>query len=886
MKYRYPGIHAFSAENTALFCGRKTDEDRFYSLLRLERLVVLYGKSGYGKTSLLQAAVLPRLERETDYVALLVRFRNYAPGFPTPVGRTAEIISEWLPQQKITHKNYDWLNNLLPGNDSLWYHLKRAQALTGRKRFVLVFDQFEELFSYPDSVALQFRAQLAELLYTRIPQDYRDAWNRLADSNSTTITQKTAESFFFDDLDIRAVFSLRTDYMHYMNRMKDYLPLILRHCYELDALTFDQAREAIIEPAGKTGLVDYTPPFAYSEEMVNLLLEYLSNKRKEKIESFQLQLICHHIENELVEKKGKTSILPSDFGPNNNAQIEYFRQVNRGYYQSCIKAITPLALQNVARQFIENELIIPNEKRRATVDGGILISRYAEQGATEDLLEQLKNTYLVRAEKSERGALYELSHDALIEPLLRARDEREQRELRNRRRKERLLILLLTLFLGGIALTFIRLWANAERLALEKSNLATEKTKLADSLGVTLIELDSTSAEKARLMVDLQQSYNTLIQSNLRLANSQVLSLDYENCHSNLRTLVRELMKVLPEGADRDSKFRVISEVMIELCFFYIETGNYNKGIEILVEIGRLNKKPEVERAAQQLLQRERKVKLRSAAHEIMKAVMPDQFRFLWKRYYPVMLPVAGGRYTMGCDPMKERDCHTPDGESSEHEVRVADFKMAESETTIWQFNLFKTATNEPLAVKEKTLGDHPCGYVSLVEAALYADWVSRQNNLVPAYSWLRFETLRGETDSVPEWKNTKTGYRLPTEAEWELAARGGIAGLKDNFRFSGSKTLDSVGWNKDNTAPSGIPSPKAVKTRQPNRLGLYDMSGNLSEWCWDMLPNRRTNMKNDRVCKGGSFRDLERKCVVFNRDQYNESAPPNEAIGFRVVCH
>lgn len=877
MKYRYPGIHAFTAENSALFCGRKTDEERFYALLRLERLVVLYGKSGYGKTSLLQAAVLPRLERETDYAALRIRFRSNAPGFPSPVNRTSEIIGEWLRQEKTDGKNHDWFSNLLPGADSLWYQLKRAQALTGRKRFVLVFDQFEEIFTYPEMAVTQFRAQLAELLYTRIPQEYRDAWNRLAGTAPATPLPETAESFFFDDLDVRAVFSLRTDYMHYLNRMKDYLPLVLRHCYELDALTFGQARQAITEPAAKTGLTGYTPPFAYSEETVDLLLEYLSNRRKEKIESFQLQLICRHIERELVEKKNKTAINVTDFGPNPDARMDYFRQVNRDYYQSSIASIQPPALQAAARKIIENELIIPKEKRRATVDGGLLIARYADQGATDALLEQLKNTYLVRAEKSERGTLYELSHDALIEPLLRAREEREQRELRNKQRKERLLITLVALFLGGIALTFISLWAKAEALAMEKSNLATEKTELADSLGVTLIELDSTSAEKSRLMVNLQQSYDTLIQSNLRMATSQVLSLKYEDCLGNLRTLVRELMRVLPEGADRDNKFRVITEVLVELCFFYIETGNYNKSIEILVEIGRLNKKPGIERAVRQLLRQGRRVEARSTAHEIMKGIMPDQFRFLWKRYYPVMLPVTGGRYTMGCDPMQRQNCHTLDGESSEREVMVSDFKIAESETTVWQFNLFKTAINEPLVAKE-ILGDRPCGYIPWKDALRYANWLSLQHNLSPAYS--------SGVGEAAVWNQSAPGYRLPTEAEWELAARGGIPGIKDTFKFSGSNALHRVGWFEKNAASSGIPAPKAVKTKQPNRLGLYDMSGNLREWCWDTIPAKRVNMKSDRVCKGGSFKDMERNCMVFNRDQYGESGPPNEAVGFRVARH
>lgn len=872
MKYRYPGIHAFTVENSALFCGRKTDEERFYALLRLERLVVLYGKSGYGKTSLLQAAVLPRLERETDYVALRIRFRSNAPGFPSPVNRTAEIITEWLRQQKTAGEKHNWFSDLLPGIDTLWYQLKRAQALTGRKRFVLVFDQFEEIFTYPEMAVTQFRAQLAELLYTRIPQEYRDAWNRLAGTAPATQLPETAESFFFDDLDVRAVFSLRTDYMHYLNRMKDYLPLILRHCYELDALTFEQARQAITEPAAKTDLAGYTPPFAYSEKAVELLLEYLSNRRKEKIESFQLQLICRHIEAELVEKKNKTAIDVTDFGPNPDARMDYFRQVNRDYYQSSIASIQPPALQAAARKIIENELIIPNEKRRATVDGGLLIARYADQGATEALLEQLKNTYLVRAEKSERGTLYELSHDALIEPLLRAREERELRELRNKQRKERLRITLVALFLGGIALIYNRLWANA-------SDLADKNIRLVDSLENTLELLTTEKKAKERSISELQTSNSALIRWQLDLAERQILTLNYEGCLKNLRLAIRQaedIARILPEGQNNHDDLKRIGEAMLEPCFFYVETGNITRGMEILDEIGRLTRNAGLAATARYQANGQNMPAVRRNIHRAMSDAMPERFRFLWNRYYPVMKKVGGGDFTMGCDPtVIGTDFNPENPESSKRRAVVDAFQIAESETTVWQYNLFKTAAQEQFTGRN-LLGDRPCGYVPWKDALRYANWLSLQHNLSPAYS--------SGVGEAAVWNQSAPGYRLPTEAEWELAARGGIPGIKDTFKFSGSNALHRVGWFAKNAAPSGIPAPKAVKTKQPNRLGLYDMSGNLSEWCWDTIPARRVNMKNDRVLKGGSFKDWESKCMVFNRGQYGESAPPNEEIGFRVV--
>ena len=315
---------------------------------------------------------------------------------------------------------------------------------------------------------------------------------------------------------------------------------------------------------------------------------------------------------------------------------------------------------------------------------------------------------------------------------------------------------------------------------------------------------------------------------------------------------------------------------MLEPCFFYIETGNMTRGVEILAEIGRLTKNAGLTAAAGYQANGQIMPDVRRNIHRAMSDAMPERFRFLWNRYYPVMKKVGGGDFTMGCDPTEMRtDCNPGNPESSKRRAVVGAFQIAESETTVWQYNLFKTAAQEQFTGRN-LLGDRPCGYVPWKDALRYANWLSLRHNLSPAYS--------SGAGAAAVWDPNAPGYRLPTEAEWELAARGGMAGLKDNFRFSGSDTLKPVGWFKDNAAPSGIPAPKAVKTKQPNRLGLYDMSGNLSEWCWDTIPAKRVNMKNDRVLKGGSFKDWESKCMVFNRGQYGESAPPNEEIGFRVV--
>jgi len=140
--------------------------------------------------------------------------------------------------------------------------------------------------------------------------------------------------------------------------------------------------------------------------------------------------------------------------------------------------------------------------------------------------------------------------------------------------------------------------------------------------------------------------------------------------------------------------------------------------------------------------------------------------------------------------------------------------------------------------------------------------------------------------------------YRLPTESEWELAARGGQYSSPDsNTRYAGSDTLDVVAWYVDNADMDrfnkGNPETHPVSTRRANKAGIFDMSGNVCEWVYDLYspyPSKPATdpvglpYNDDRCYRGGAFRSNKDYCRISFR---NSNAPSFacEYIGFRVVC-
>ena len=408
LKYRYPGAQPFTTQQRQIFFGRTKDIENLYQLLSLESLVVLYSKSGLGKSSLINAGVIPKIQLENDFMPFSFRFGAYTKEQDkTPIITTSQQLS-------LTKKKEIYLDKLIPKDDSFWYFVKGRQAYekNRKKGYLLIFDQFEELFTYPDEEVLKFKKELKEILNNQIPQRYREALEKQFEKNNLELTEKELE-LFHKEVEIKVLLAIRSDRMSLLNELKDYLPNILRHCYELDALSVEQAEDAILNPALKKDKTFISSTFDYEDNSLDAILQFLTKNYSQKIESFQLQILCQNIEKKVINK-GLQKVTVADIG-----DIE---GIYKNHYNNLIEGIGTEEEQLAARKLIEEGLIFEEEERRLSLYEGQIFKSF---GITPDLLQKLVDNHLLRAEPSMQGGYtYELCHDTLVTPVLDAKKKK------------------------------------------------------------------------------------------------------------------------------------------------------------------------------------------------------------------------------------------------------------------------------------------------------------------------------------------------------------------------------------------------------------------------------------------------------------------------------
>ena len=215
-----------------------------------------------------------------------------------------------------------------------------------------------------------------------------------------------------------------------------------------------------------------------------------------------------------------------------------------------------------------------------------------------------------------------------------------------------------------------------------------------------------------------------------------------------------------------------------------------------------------------------------------------------------VMVKVSGGTFTMGATSDME---NPDDDEKPTHQVTLSSYYIGETEVT--------------QALWKAVMGSNPSEFIG-------------DDLPVECVSWNDCQTFISKLNAL-----TGKNFRLPTEAEWEFAARGG--NQSRHTQFSGSSRIDDVAWYED----SGNKT-HPVKTKQPNELGIYDMTGNVNEWCQDWYGDYSRHAQTNptgarsgscRVFRGGCWYDTPRYCCSSIRG-YDMPVYRYNFLGLRLV--
>jgi len=394
----WPGLVAFREADAAFFHGRDSDIANLYRMVMRERLTVLFGMSGLGKTSLLQAGLFPKL-RDENLLPIRIRL-DYADQSPPLLQQIKQAIVVFAGAAKVESPP-------VQNGETLWeyFHKKGAVFWNTRNRVmtpVLVFDQFEEVFTLgrdnPARAAeiKEIIGELADLIEGHCPETVKSRLDQYPEE---------AQQYAFNHHPYKLVFSLREDFLADFEGLRRQIPSVIHNRLRLRSMHGEQALQVVTKAGGH--LVDTDVALAIvnfvaaAQASGSPLLEELD------IEPALLSLICHEL-NEKRIQIGATQIGAALLAGSSAEILE-------GFYERCLANQAP-----ELRHFIEDRLITTSGYR----DSVAYESALETSGVTAEMLGRLVEQRLLRAEDWSGQRRIELIHDVLTGVVRKSRDQR------------------------------------------------------------------------------------------------------------------------------------------------------------------------------------------------------------------------------------------------------------------------------------------------------------------------------------------------------------------------------------------------------------------------------------------------------------------------------
>lgn len=470
----WPGLVAFTEDLHAYFYGRAHEADDLFRRIKRKPLTVLFGMSGLGKTSLLQAGVFPRL-RHDGFLPIAIRL-EYSPDAPALMDQVIAALAQMLASAELA-------STVTPDKDeTLWEFLHRRDLIMKNRQGqpltpVLVFDQFEEIFTLGDAPAvrasrLPFLTELADLIENRPPA----ALEQTLEDNP----DKPA-SILFDRQDYRILLSLREDFLPQLEGLKKLAPSIMENRLRLTQMNGRQAMEVLLNPG--SALI--------SPEVARQIVAFVARTGStaatlavDELEDYEIAPPILSLFARQLNDKRREQGLPQITATLLSASAAGILQ---SFYEDSLAHQPP-----AVRAFVEEDLLTESGFRE-NISLEQARKRLHDRGGPAVALEDLVQRRLLQIEKRFGVQRVELTHDVLTEAIRKSRTERRQHEslaaaerreaeLREtvRRQRRRMVVgsMVVMAIVGVISGLAIYAWIE-QREATEKQALAVKQKDLA-----------------------------------------------------------------------------------------------------------------------------------------------------------------------------------------------------------------------------------------------------------------------------------------------------------------------------------------------------------------------------------------------------------------------
>jgi formylglycine-generating enzyme required for sulfatase activity len=881
----WPGLLPFGEADWKYFHGRDFEIEMLYRKVQRERLTILFGLSGLGKSSLLQAGLFPLVRRE-NLLPVYVRL-DFSPDKPDLTDQVKTAIAREAARSNVEGPRPQ-------AKETLWefFHRKEGEFWSERHQVViplLVFDQFEEVFTLGvrdrgrAQATKSFLLQLADLVEARPPLQLRA---RL-ELESPGKEQSEAKAFNFERHRYKVLLTLREDFLPDLEALGGTMGSVAHNRFRLGRLNgvaalqaVNQAPHIVTKEVGER-VVRFVAAAEPDEDLVDL-----------EVDPALLSVVCGELNSQRQERREARITERALEGSQN--------QILANFYERSIAD-----LSEPVCTFVEEKLLT----RRGFRNLVVYEEAVGAPGVSEEDVEELVRRRLVRVEERGKRRLVELSHDLLTGVVTASRDERRRRsreqeavqKLEERHRKSLrnagglfLVFLLGVGALGGLGWAYLA-QKQADELALAKESAekaaaeASTQRTIAESRRVEA-ERQKQEADKARVLAEAaaaeasrqqriadderEEAVRQRQQAITARADAEAAfddALLQKNLAEEQRTIAQQRQQ---EVEASQKQIQESNDALVEALRERLSSrdpGDVLAALDILVR-GSQDSQAVLARIDDRWFASSREfVPLLVALDDMAHAQPNDRWselrRMLVNRFSeetelsaPAPAPdeVARVRLDGGEFEMAGSDAEA-DGAARGRRVRVSPFFLERHEVTNAEYRRFDPR-HDPSAPDE-----HPVTHVSWYDAMAYAAWL---------------------------------GGTLPTEAQWEFAARGrtGRRYPWGNERPNPMRANYDTDRGDESRGLGTAPVEAFPEGATPD--GIYDLAGNVWEWCLDgsspvegsdsvpgaeLVDPLGLSTTTTRILKGGSYFNDE-KYLVASRRNFLHPEGSESVVGFRVA--